>query len=244
MSRSPIVLIPCNRVSYQDTFAYIVKQQYMHPLLEIVKCTPLLIPAIGKDFDFRSVMESVDGILLTGAPSHVSPSHYNAEQEFEDEYLDNLRDDITLPLLRAAIAKDIPVFAICRGFQELNVACGGTLHQYVHKLPGKLDHRQKTDIPLGECYLHQAHQVRLESGGLFEKWGLPAAFSVNSVHTQGINKLGTGLRVEAVAEDGLTEAISMPGKKFIMGTQWHPEGDYTVNAPNARLFEEFGKAIR
>ncbi len=244
MSRSPIILIPCNRIPYHDAFAYIVKQQYMRPLLEIVKCTPLLIPAIGKEFDFGSVMESIDGILLTGAPSHVSPLHYNAEREFEDEHLDQHRDDVTLPMIRAAIAKDIPLFAICRGFQELNVACGGTLYQYVHKQPGKLDHRDDEKLTYDENYLCHPHKARLEKGGLFEKWGLPDEFKVNSLHTQGIDRLGAGLRVEATAEDGLVEAVSMPDKKFVMGTQWHPEGDFWVNPPNARLFEEFGKAVR
>lgn len=243
MPKKPVILIPCNQVEVQETPAHVVKQQYIRPVVEVLGAMPLLLPAIGNDFDFGSIAACIDGILLTGSPSHVSPGCYGAERQFEDSHLDMARDGTTLPLLQTAIERDIPTFAICRGFQELNVACGGTLHQYVHKVPGKNDHRRDEKNPLPREYERQAHTVRAEKGGWFERLGLPAAFMVNSLHTQGVDRLGAGLHVEARAEDGLIEAISMPGKRFIVGMQWHPEGDFYINPPDRMLFEAFKTAL-
>ena len=243
MSKKPVILIPCNYVEVQETPAHVVKQQYIRPVVEILKATPLLIPAIGNDFNFQSIANMVDGILLTGSPSHVAPACYGAPRAFAASDLDEARDGTTLPLLKTAIERDIPTFAICRGFQELNVACGGTLHQYVHEVKGKNDHRRNKDIPLPKEYERQAHPVRTEKGGWFEKLGLPAEFKVNSLHTQGIDQLGRGLHIEARAEDGLIEAISMPGKRFILGMQWHPEGDFFLNPPDRKLFEAFAACL-
>src|SRR4051812_27796358 len=120
MSKLPLVYIPSNRVEYDNASVHAVKQQYIRPLLEIVNCTPLLIPAIGKAFDLHN-MPRPDGILLTGSPSHVNPEKYGAARDFEPECLDLDRDETNLPLIRQALDLDIPMFAICRGFQELNV---------------------------------------------------------------------------------------------------------------------------
>ena len=244
MPKKPVILIPCNYVEFQETKAHVVKRQYVRPVIEVLNAIPLLIPAIGKDFDFSSVADMVDGILLTGSPSHVSPSCYGAELNFDKSDLDEARDDTTFPLLKTAIERDIPTFAICRGFQELNVACGGTLHQYVHKVPGMRDHRHDKNIPLAKEYERQAHLVKSEKGGWFERLGLPAEFSVNSLHTQGVDRLGKGLHIEARADDGLIEAISLPGKRFIIGMQWHPEGDFFLNPADRKLFEAFGKSLK
>lgn len=246
MPKTPVVLICGNRVSdWKGTPAHVVRDTYVRALVGISRCMPLIIPSIGKDFDLGRVKACVDGILLTGSYSHVSPELYGAERAFGEEYVDQSRDDTALPLVRAAIAADMPVFAICRGFQELNVACGGTLHQDVHALPGsRHSHRERKGLSMRENFEQPAHRMIVQKGGLFEKWGLPAEFGVNSLHTQAPDTIGKGLFVEAVSDDGIIEAASMPGKRFVVGAQWHPEGDCFVSPVSARLFEEFGKALR
>jgi len=244
MSNLPIVCIPCNRIEYQKASSHLVKNQYIRPLLEIVKCIPLLIPAIGNDFDLKSIAGKIDGLLLTGSSSNVNPSHYGTERTFSESDLDTERDDTTLPLIRTAIDMDIPLFAICRGFQEMNVACSGTLHQHVQNLPGRLDHRGDYTLPVKEQYEIQKHTIRTQKGGLFEQMKLPAEFTANSSHQQGIDKPAPGLFVEGIAEDGLIEAVSIPKKRFILGTQWHPEGDFWLNPVSKKLFEAFGRVLR
>ena len=243
MSNLPIVAIPCNRAELQGAPTHFVRHSYVKALLEITKCVPLLIPAIGKDFDLQSIAGRIDGILLTGSSSHVCPAYYGAEREFEEHDMDQDRDETTLPLIRAAVKMDMPLFAICRGFQEMNVAFGGTLHQFVQKQPGKLDHRASYDT-VKERYEFQRHKIRAQKGGMFERLELPQEFTTNSVHQQGVDKLGAGLFVEGFAEDGLIEAVSVPQKRFILGTQWHPEGDFWLNPVSAALFEAFGQALR
>ena len=240
----PVVCIPCNRIEFQKAPTHAVKNQYVRPLLEIVDCIPVLIPAIGENFDLKSIAHWIDGILLTGSTSNVCPTRYGAKREFEEHDLDISRDETTLPLIQSAIEMDIPLFAICRGFQEMNVALGGTLHQFVQKIPGKKDHRADYTLPMDEWYLPDKHKIHSQKGGVFERLGLPTEFFVNSIHQQGIDRLGTGLFVEGIAEDGIIEAISVPGKRFIFGAQWHPEGDFWVNPPDKILFEEFGRALR
>jgi putative glutamine amidotransferase len=244
MSNPPVILIPSNHVKGSDgMLGYSVKDQYVRPIVEILKGIPLLIPAIGKDFSLKSIAHKIDGILLTGAPSHVNPSCYGGEREFGEEDLDTDRDETDLPLIRDAIDLDIPLFAICRGFQELNVTCGGTLHQYVHKQPNMMDHRPpKGETGARRYEIHQ-HKIHSQKGGMFERMGLPAEFPVNSLHNQGVNKLGAGLHVEGLSDDGLIEAVSMPGKRFIFGTQYHPEGDFWFNPTSKIIFEEFARAV-
>jgi putative glutamine amidotransferase len=246
MSELPVVCIPCNHVKEpKGAPIFAVRDQYVRPLVEIVKCVPLLIPALGPKFRLKDIAHKIDGILLTGAPSNVHPDNYGAAREFEDEYVDTDRDETDLPLIRDAIAMDMPLFAICRGFQEMNVSLGGSLHQYVHKLPGMGDHRAPQDVPEGEKYLTHKHTVRVQPGGMMERLRLPQSFTTNTLHNQGVDRLGDGLFVEAVcAEDGLVEAVSVPGKRFIFGTQWHPEGDFWVNPVSTALFEEFARAVR
>ena len=244
MSNLPIVCIPCNHITEpQGMPIYAVRDQYVRPIVEIVKGIPLLIPALGKNFSLKSIAHKIDGLLLTGAPSHVNPTAYGAPREFEEFCLDIDRDETDLPLIREAIALDIPVFAICRGFQELNVACGGTLHQFVHQQPGKRDHRAPKDVTGAKQYEVHQHSIHTQKGGLFERLGLPQQFNVNSLHQQGVNKLGNELYVEGLSEDGLIEAVSMPGKRFIFGTQWHPEGDFWMNSVSKKLFEEFARSL-
>ncbi|PPS59617.1 gamma-glutamyl-gamma-aminobutyrate hydrolase family protein [Pseudomonas sp. BRM28] len=203
---------------------------------------PLILPARDVASDPNLVLEHLDGILFTGSPSNVEPHHYNGAPSVEGTRHDVFRDRLTLPLLQAAIARGVPVFCVCRGFQELNVSLGGTLHQRVQELPGYLDHRESQDAPLEEQYSPR-HLVTCQPGGKFEQMGLPARFMVNSLHSQGIDRLADGLRTEALAPDGLIEAVSMddaPG--FVVGVQWHPEYRFAENPVSLRLFEAFREA--
>ena len=242
--KHPIILIPGNIIEYNGLPAHAIRDTYVRAVVELIKGVPLMVPAIVKDFDFADIAAQVDGILLTGSPSHVAPAVYGAQQVFDDKELDTARDATTLPLIRKAIEMDKPVMAICRGFQELNVAMGGTLHQRIHEIPGKNDHRGAKDKPLKVVYETQAHKVIAQKGGVFERLHLPAEFTVNSLHQQGVDRLGKGLYVEAISDDGIIEAVSVPNKKFVVGTQWHPEGDWYLNKTSERILTAFGDILR
>lgn len=242
--QKPVVLIPTNIIDRNGLPGHFVRDTYVQALLQAAGAVPLLLPATADQIQYEDYAHIADGVLLTGAPSHVCPARYKTEQTFEDSYLDLTRDATTFPLIHKLIELDKPLIAICRGFQELNVALGGTLFQYVHEQPGKNDHREPKDIPLRAVYETQAHKMLPNAGGFFEKIGLSQPFMVNSLHTQGVDKAGDGLFVEAVTEDGVIEAISLPDKKFIVGTQWHPEGDFRLNPSSVRIFEAFGAVLR
>ncbi len=242
--RKPLVLISANKLEFTGTKAHIVRETYVDPVVQICDADVLMIPAEPAAVDVSYLMSIADGFVLTGSPSHVNPVCYGGKQDFEDKFIDSSRDNTTLPLLQAAIKADKPLFAICRGFQELNVACGGTLHQYVHKLPGMRDHRPKENLSTMESYHLRAHTVTTQPNGVFEKIGMPKEFFVNTIHTQGADKIGTGLHVEAIADDGLVEAISIPDKKFIVGVQWHPEGECDISESARLLFKTFGDSLR
>ena len=203
---------------------------------------PLLLPARSEAIDPLRLLERLDGVLFTGSPSNVEPHHYEGPASAEGTLHDVHRDRLTLPLLRAALDLGVPVLCICRGFQELNVALGGSLHQRVHELPGYRDHREPQEVAVAEQYAAQ-HSVAVQPGGLFERLGLPPTFAVNSLHSQGIDRLAPGLRVEAVAPDGLVEAVSVAGSAaFALGVQWHPEWRFADNPVSLRLFEAFRAA--
>lgn len=240
----PVVLIPSNILENNGLPGHFVRDTYVQALLDVAGCIPLLMPVTHGKFDIDSVADRIDGILLTGSPSNVCPNHYGAERIFDEKLLDLARDATTLPLIRRAIDADIPMIAICRGFQELNVAMGGSLHQKIQELPGKRDHREPQSANLKIVYETAAHKVKTEKGGLFEKIGLPTEFDVNSLHQQGVDRLGNGLFVEAVSDDGIIEAVSIPNKRFILGVQWHPEGDHYQNPTSQAIFKAYGDAVR
>jgi len=156
---------------------------------------------------------------------------------------DEHRDSTAIPLLKAAIAIGKPVLCICRGFQELNVALGGTLYQHVQEVPGRRDHRENPDAPLDVQY-GPAHEVSVEPGGLLAQIVHERTFMVNSLHSQGVDRLAPGLRVEAIAPDGQIEAVSMPtAKGFLFGVQWHPEWKWSGNPISGRIYHAFGDAL-
>jgi putative glutamine amidotransferase len=188
-------------------------------------------------------LDACDGLLLTGSASNVEPYHYGGPASQPGTLHDPNRDATTLPLIPQAIAAGLPVLAICRGFQEMNVAYGGTLHQRLHEVTGYMDHREDESTPL-EVQYGAAHEVRLEPGGSLQKIAGRDRLQVNSLHWQGIQTLGRDLRVEARAPDGVVEAFRDPGARFALGLQWHPEWQFAQNEFSSALFAAFGEASR
>jgi len=205
---------------------------------------PVIIPALGDLIDRRALLESLDGLLLTGSPSNVEPHHYQGPATEPGMPHDPPRDALTLPLIREAVDAGVPVFGICRGFQEMNVAFGGSLHQKVHEVGRYQDHRERPDDPV-ELQYGLSHKLHVQPGGLLERLGLPETIEVNSVHGQGVDRLGAGLRVEALAPDGLIEAFSVASASgFALGVQWHPEWKVHEHPAYLALFEGFAEACR
>jgi putative glutamine amidotransferase len=210
---------------------------------ELCGAVPVLMPAMGDSADIAALLSRLDGILLTGSRSMVHPAHYGGKPHQPHIPEDTARDGTTLPLIRAAVARGFPVLAICRGFQELNVALGGSLHQCLTDLPGRIDHAPTHDECL-ERRFAKAHSVHLTPGGLLHELAGADSATVNSVHYQGIDRLAASLAVEAVAPDKTIEAVRVVGGRgFALGVQWHPETDWVNDALSRRIFETFGRAL-
>ncbi len=200
---------------------------------------PVLLPPVGDGL--LHVLDRLDGLLLSGSPSNVEPGRYGITEDATPGMHDPRRDDTTLPLIRAALGRGMPVLAICRGIQELNVALGGTLHQEVHKLDGRFDHRA------GEGTQDQRYAAKHEialSGEMARLLGR-AGTRVNSLHGQGLDVVAPGLVVEAVAPDGTVEAVRVASASgWAFGVQWHPEWRFAENADSMAIFGAFGAACR
>lgn len=242
--RQPVVLVSaCSRQLGSHPY-HTVQFKYVDAVVRGAGCAPLILPALGEDTDLDTVLATAHGIFLTGSPSNVDPAYYGEALRAADLPRDGRRDATTLPLVRAAHARGIPLLAVCRGFQEVNVALGGTLHQAVHDVPGHIDHREDPGAPLDQQY-GPAHPVDLVPGGLLARVMEAASITVNSLHGQGVARLAPGLAPEATARDGLVEAFSAPGAPgFLLGVQWHPEYRVTDNADSMKLFRAFGDACR
>jgi putative glutamine amidotransferase len=241
---TPLVVVPaCVKQIDTSTF-HAVQEKYLLALRDVARAAPLIVPAFGWDMlPLDTLLDTVDGVLLTGSPSNVEPRHYGTTSR-EGVKHDPQRDATTLPLIRRAIERAVPLLAICRGIQELNVALGGSLHQHVEELPGRLDHRSPRGRPLDERYAPR-HDVKLTPGGYLARRLGCDSILVNSLHGQGIDRVAPGLAVEAVAEDGTIEAVSVTGAAaFALGLQWHPEYRAAENPISRSLFEAFGEACR
>jgi putative glutamine amidotransferase len=242
--RRPVIGLPADRRMIGPHPFHAVGEKYICAVLEAADALPLLIPALGPELDLRELLEHLDGIVFTGSSSNVEPHHYQGTPSSPGTLHDPHRDVTTLPLIPRAIAAGIPVLGICRGFQEMNVAFGGTLLQKVHQVQGYLDHRDDESAPLEEQY-GPAHDVVLEPGGLLRGLAGGDRIHVNSLHSQGIERLGTGLAVEARAPDGLIEAFRVrAAPRFALAVQWHPEWQVMSNSFSRALFAAFGAASR
>ncbi len=238
----PIVLVPgCNRLLGEHPF-HIAGKKYIDAV-RLAGALPLIVPnASAAELD--ELLELADGVLLTGSPSNVDPMHFGETVLDPDQPLDPERDAWTLPLIPKAVALGMPLFAICRGTQEANVAFGGSLHQAVHQVDGHDSHHGVADAP-AEALYGPAHEVIVEPGGLLARLLDDQRFMVNSIHYQAVHHLGAGLKVEARAPDGVVEAFSVQGAAgFNLCVQWHPEWQATDNPISMRLFEAFGQACQ
>jgi putative glutamine amidotransferase len=242
--KPPLVGIPtCVRSLHERPF-FTAAERYPSAIVDATGCLPLLIPALGSKLDIAALLDTLDGLLLTGSPSNVEPSHYGGAPSREGTLHDPDRDATTLPLIREAIRRDLPVLAICRGIQELNVALGGTLFQRIQDMPERFNHRpRRRDMSTDERY-GPAHPVTLTAGGMLANLAGADEIMVNSLHGQGIDRLAPGLRIEAIAPDGQIEGVSLPGARFVVGVQWHPEYKVLENPFSRVLFSAFAKACR
>ena len=242
--RRPLVIVPAC-VNQIGAHAYHTAQlKYVQAVVTGARCMPLVLPALGADTDLEAVLAMADGVMLTGSPSNVHASLYGEEVLDATLPQDAARDATTLPLIRAALKRGIPLLAICRGFQEVNVALGGSLHQAVQEVEGMHDHRENHALTLEQQY-GPAHDITLEPQGRLAQILGTATIAVNSLHGQGIARLAPGLAVEARAGDGLVEAFSLAGGAgFSLALQWHPEWRIAENPDSMKIFGAFGQACR
>ncbi len=223
---------------------HVAGEKYLQALIDGADALPVIIPTLAADLDVDAVLGPIDGILLTGSPSNVEPHHSEGEASKPGTLHDLHRDALTLPLTRRALESGVPLLAVCRGFQELNVVLGGTLHQNLAEVEGYHNHRENADDPLDVQY-GPSHSVSIVEGGYLHKLLGESTMMVNSLHSQGVDRLADGVSIEAVADDGLVEGFSVdvaPG--FALAVQWHPEWKATENELSMKIFKAFGDACR
>ena len=240
----PLVGLPADTAMQHGHLFHSIGDKYLRAVAEVADCLPVMIPALSDAIDLDHVLDHVDGVLMTGAVSNVHPPRYGETPTADHEPYDLLRDDLTLALINRCLVRAIPLFCICRGFQELNVALGGSLETELQRGPGRLDHRVR-EVPEIEIRYGPSHEVEVMPGSWLEGVVGKQRLSVNSLHRQGIGRLAETLVVEARATDGVVEAVSVRGARgFAFGTQWHPEYAASSNPDSVRLFTAFGDAVR
>jgi len=240
----PLIGIPADRRLLGAHYFHCVGEKYIAAVADGARAIPVLIPSLGEGLDLDELLDRFDGLLLTGSPSNVEPHRYGGPASDPGTLHDPERDATTLPMIPRAIAAGMPVLAICRGFQEMNVAFGGTLWQKLQEVAGFRDHREDKDQPVDVQYA-PAHPVRLAEGGLLRRLAASDTLEVNSLHSQGVQQLGPGLAVEATAPDGVIEAFrALSAPAFAVGVQWHPEWQMQKNDFSRALFGAFGDAAR
>lgn len=238
----PIVGIPCCRREIGALPYHAVGDKYARAIRAAAGALPILLPVFGDHEDEGDWLDLVDGIFLTGSASNVDPAWYGGDRA--EMLLDRDRDAATLPLIRKALEAGLPLFAVCRGLQEMNVALGGTLFVNLSDIPGRFDHRDDPDATLDVQY-GPAHPVTLRPGGLIANLTGRDHLIVNSLHGQGIDRLAEDLEVEAHASDGTIEAVTVKGARtFALGVQWHPEWRVMDHPLQRAIFEAFGEALR
>jgi putative glutamine amidotransferase len=243
-SKRPVIGLPADRRMIGHHPFHAVGEKYLAAVADAAGGLPLIVPALADRTGVEEILDIVDGLVFTGSPSNVEPAHYKGPNSVLGTLHDAARDATTLPLIPAAIARGIPVLGICRGFQEMNVAFGGTLHQRLYEVQGFKDHREDESQPLDVQY-GPAHEVTLEPGGLLRGLAGADTLRVNSLHSQGVDRLGTGLSVEARSPDGVIEAFRVQSaRNFALAVQWHPEWKVMSNEFSRALFAAFGAATR
>jgi putative glutamine amidotransferase len=240
----PLIWLPaCHRhLDLNDPGGYSVLADRYALAVTALGLQPVLFPMAEAE-DVPCLLDFVDGVLLTGSPSNVEATHFGATA-LSTDLLDPRRDKLTMRLVRETLERGVPIFGVCRGLQEMNVALGGSLHQSLHDLPGMMDHREPYEEPL-EVQFAERHDVLLEPGSQFAQWAGGTRACVNSLHGQGIKRLGEGLVAEAHAPDGLVEGVRVTGARtFAYGVQWHPEWQHEKHPFYERTLRAFADACR
>ncbi|MBV6657144.1 MAG: gamma-glutamyl-gamma-aminobutyrate hydrolase family protein [Devosiaceae bacterium] len=246
-STKPLVLVSCDLKSFDGYQWHAAIDTYARAVALASGCAPVLMPALGALSAADSLLEAAHGIVFTGARSNVHPENYGTKATDDHEPFDAARDETTLPMILRAVERGVPLLAICRGHQELNVAFGGTIDAEIQTIEGRLDHRGgPSDAPVDHRF-RPKHPVALRPGGPLEAAIGEREIVVNSVHRQAIGRLGDGLTAEATAPDDTIEAISVTDATgFTLGVQWHPEHwacqSLEADAPSTAIFRAFGEA--
>ena len=244
-SKKPIIGVPVNYTPPTENMSglFMTSEKYARVSMEISGVAPILIPAFGDETNFESTLDTIVGLLLTGGRANIEPHNYGGPAFPEDEIIDPQRDKTVLPLVRGCVARGIPIFGICRGIQEINVAMGGTLHYRVHVLPGKKDHRMRRDTEIQAERFALRHQISLSPDGYLCQLLGKKETMVNSLHAQSVDRVADGFAIEALSPDGVIEAIHMPkAQRFTVGVQWHAEWKAQEHELASKLFNAFGKS--
>jgi len=225
---------PACRKLIGNHYYHCVGEKYINAVVDVVQALPVLIPAISQKVAHEEFLEGIDGLVLTGSYSNVQSTLYGESLAFQGGESDPARDHLTMDLIRQAVARGMPVLGICRGIQEINVALGGSLHQQVHATGEHDDHREDQNDSLDQQY-DLSHPIAIQPGGILSRLWPDSEVQVNSLHGQGIKQLAPDLRVEAIAPDGLIEAVSLD-KQPLLGVQWHPEWKVSENNFYQQIF--------
>ncbi|MGB3041975.1 MAG: gamma-glutamyl-gamma-aminobutyrate hydrolase family protein [Xanthobacteraceae bacterium] len=246
----PVVGVIGNMYMIENRFAVqAVGERNMRAIAEVTGALPLMFASVPDITDLHALLDVVDGVLLTGARANVHPTRFRTEPDPRHEPYDPNRDDVALTLIDLCVQRGIPLFGICRGLQEMNVAFGGSLHPEIRELPGRINHRmprlENGEIhPDPEVIFADRHDVQLTPDGVFARLYGRDTIRVNSLHGQGILEPGARVVIEGVADDGTIEAIRIKdAPNFALGVQWHAEYDPQRNPINRALFQAFGEAL-
>lgn len=242
-NRKPLIGICADRKMIGAHPFHCVGEKYIAAIVDGADAVPVIIPSLGQGDYLEIMLKQIDALFLTGSVSNIEPQHYAPDTAHVGP-VDAHRDATTLPLIRRIVDMGMPLLAICRGFQEMNVAYGGTLWTNINETTHLHNHREDTSAPL-EVQYGPAHDVELLAGGQLQRMLGTTRLAVNSLHGQGVRELASALQPEAMAPDGLVEAFSVrAARTFALGVQWHPEWKIKDNPASLALFSEFGRAAR
>jgi putative glutamine amidotransferase len=239
-----LVAVSTDVRAFENYVWHAAPEQYLEAALSAAGVLPVLVPSFGERLDLDALLDAVDGVMITGSKTNVSPALYGSKETEADGPYDPARDATTLPLIRKAVARGVPLLAICRGIQEMNVALGGTLATEIQEREGATDHRAPTGASQDERFAIR-QKISIQPGSCLAGIFGAGDIQVNSLHRQAVDRLGPRLDVEAVAEDGTVEAVSVrDAPAFAVGVQWHPEYGVHKDDTSRRIFEAFGDAVR
>ncbi len=240
----PLVAVSSDVKEFEKYRWHAATSIYLEAVFRGAGVLPVIVPSLGADYDLDALLDHVDGVVLTGSKSNVHPSLYGGDASDKNGPYDSDRDATSFPLIRKSIKRGIPLLAICRGMQELNVALGGTLDTEIQEMDGRDDHRAPPSENQDERFAIR-QDVKVSPGGCIERYLGDGILRVNSIHRQAIGQKASTLVPEAVAPDGTIEAVSVNGAKaFAVGVQWHPEYWYRTDDTSRRIFSAFGDAVR